>query len=115
MTRHGRVRGYLDGDIKVFKGVRYGADTTTRRFQPPVPPRAWRGIVDATAYGHASPQKSDEPDQDEDCLFLNIWTPALADGGLDTLEVDDESGRRLRLRRWHRLRVWRRAPWNPAA
>ena len=80
-TRHGRVRGYLDGDIKVFKGVRYGADTAPRRFQPPVPPQAWDGIVEATAYGHASPQKSDEPDQDEDCLFLNVWTPALADGG----------------------------------
>lgn len=40
---------------------------------------------------------------------------ALADGGLDTLEVDDESGRRLRLRRWHRLRIWRRAPRSPAA
>ena len=39
----------------------------------------------------------------------------LADGGLDTLEVDDESGRRLRLRRWHRLRIWRRAPRSPAA
>ena len=81
VTRHGRVRGYLDGDIKVFKGVRYGADTATRRFQPPVTPQPWRGIVDATAYGHASPQKSDEADQDEDCLFLNVWTPALADGG----------------------------------
>lgn len=81
MTRHGRVRGYLDGDIKVFKGVRYGADTALRRFQPPVPPQAWDGIIEATAYGHASPQKSDEPDQGEDCLFLNVWTPALADGG----------------------------------
>lgn len=80
-TRHGQVRGYLDGDIKVFKGVRYGADTAMRRFQPPVPPEAWGGIVEATSYGHASPQKSDEADQDEDCLFLNVWTPALADGG----------------------------------
>jgi len=79
-TRHGRVRGYLDRDIKVFKGVRYGADTTSRRFQPPLAPEPWRGIAQATAYGHASPQKSDEADQDEDCLFLNVWTPALADG-----------------------------------
>lgn len=80
MTRHGRVRGSLDRDIKVFKGVRYGADTSARRFQPPVAPQAWRGIAEATTYGNASPQKSDEADQDEDCLFLNVWTPGLADG-----------------------------------
>ncbi|RZJ81506.1 MAG: carboxylesterase/lipase family protein, partial [Brevundimonas sp.] len=79
-TRHGRVRGSLDRDIKVFKGVRYGADTSARRFQSPVAPQAWRGIAEATTYGHASPQKSDEADQDEDCLFLNVWTPGLADG-----------------------------------
>ena len=80
-TRHGRVRGYVDRDIKVFKGVRYGADTGARRFRPAEKPAAWRGVADATAYGHASPQKSNEPDQSEDCLFLNVWTPALADGG----------------------------------
>ena len=79
-TRHGRVRGYVDQGIRVFKGVRYGADTSTRRFRPAVAPEAWRDIRDATAYGAASPQKSDEPDQSEDCLFLNVWTPALADG-----------------------------------
>lgn len=78
-TRYGRVRGSLDRDIKVFKGVRYGADTSARRFQPPVAPQAWRGIAEATTYGHASPQKSDEADQKEDCLFLNVWTPGLAD------------------------------------
>ncbi|MDQ1191897.1 para-nitrobenzyl esterase [Brevundimonas vesicularis] len=80
-TRHGRVRGYVDQGIKVFKGVRYGADTSARRFQPATPPQAWHGVVEATAYGHASPQKSDEADQNEDCLFLNVWTPALAYGG----------------------------------
>ena len=79
-TRHGRVRGYVDQGIRVFKGVRYGADTSTRRFRPAVAPEAWRDIRDATVYGAASPQKSDEPDQSEDCLFLNVWTPALADG-----------------------------------
>ena len=80
-TRHGKVRGYVDRDIKVFKGVRYGADTSMRRFRPEQKPASWGGVADATAYGHASPQKSNEADQSEDCLFLNVWTPALADGG----------------------------------
>ena len=81
MTRHGPVRGYLDRDIKVFKGVRYGADTAARRFRPAVAPERWTEVADATAYGAASPQKSDEANQSEDCLFLNVWTPGLDDGG----------------------------------
>ena len=81
MTRHGPVRGYLDGAIKVFKGVRYGADTSARRFRAAVAPERWTDPVDATAYGAASPQKSDEPNQSEDCLFLNVWTSGLNDGG----------------------------------
>ncbi|WP_297508613.1 carboxylesterase/lipase family protein [uncultured Caulobacter sp.] len=79
-TLAGRVRGAeLDG-IKVFKGVRYGADTSSRRFQPAEAAQPWKGVVDALAYGPASPQlKADEPTS-EDCLFLNVWTPGLADG-----------------------------------
>ncbi|MGV3578214.1 carboxylesterase/lipase family protein [Brevundimonas sp.] len=81
MTRHGPVRGYLDRDIKVFKGVRYGADTSGRRFRKALEPERWTEVLDATAYGAASPQKSDEANQSEDCLFLNVWTPGLDDGG----------------------------------
>lgn len=80
-TRHGRVRGYVDQGIKVFKGVRYGADTSSRRFKPPVAPAPWSEIREATTYGPASFQRSGEPNQSEDCLFLNVWTPALDDGG----------------------------------
>lgn len=80
-TKHGRVRGSVDQGIKVFKGVRYGADTATRRFQPAVAPEPWSGVRDALEYGAASPQRSDEPNTSEDCLFLNVWTPELADGG----------------------------------
>lgn len=81
MTRHGPVRGYVDQGIKVFKGVRYGADTASRRFRPAVAPEAWTEVREATAYGAACPQRSDEPNQSEDCLFLNVWTPGLGDGG----------------------------------
>ena len=40
---------------------------------------------------------------------------AVAGGGLDALTIDDESGRRLHLRRWHRLRLWRGAAWDTPA
>ena len=80
-TRFGKVRGYLDNDIRVFKGIRYGADTTNRRFLPPVSPQPWTEVRDALAYGPSSPQPSRSNDKpNEDCLFLNIWTPALRDG-----------------------------------
>jgi para-nitrobenzyl esterase len=79
-TRHGRVRGAIERDILVFRGIRYGADTAPRRFQRALPPQPWQDIADATHYGMASPQtKATEPTS-EDCLFLNIWTPALDAG-----------------------------------
>ena len=79
-TRAGQVRGYLDSGINVFKGIRYGADTTKRRFMPPTRPEPWSGVRDALAYGPAAPQPSRAAEQtSEDCLFLNVWTPGLRD------------------------------------
>ncbi|MBC8025609.1 MAG: carboxylesterase family protein, partial [Steroidobacteraceae bacterium] len=37
-TTFGRVRGIVDGDLQVFRGIRYGADTAPRRFMPPAAP-----------------------------------------------------------------------------
>ena len=55
-TVYGQIRGYIDDGINVFKGVRYGADTSKTRFMPPLPPEKWYGILDAVAYGASSPQ-----------------------------------------------------------
>lgn len=81
-TRAGPVRGTLQEGIHVFKGVRYGADTATRRFMPPLPPAPWTAAQHATSYGPGSPQRGAlKGPTSEDCLFLNVWTPALRDGG----------------------------------
>ena len=74
-TTAGRVRGFTDGDLNVFRGIRYGADTGARRFQPPAAPQPWRDVVDAREFGPASPQGGSEPNQSEDCLFLNVVAP----------------------------------------
>ena len=55
-TKHGKVRGKIENGINVFKGVRYGADTATTRFQAPRAPEAWSGVIDALDYGNQTPQ-----------------------------------------------------------
>ncbi|MFY8141221.1 MAG: carboxylesterase family protein, partial [Caulobacter sp.] len=56
-TTNGKVRGYVQDGVSVFKGLRYGADTGgARRFMPPVRPQPWTEVKDALAYGPASMQ-----------------------------------------------------------
>jgi len=75
-TQAGRVRGSIEQGIAVFRGIRYGADTRPRRFQPPAPPTPWTDVADATRFGPACPQRGIDEPTSEDCLFLNVWTPS---------------------------------------
>ena len=87
-TSAGKVRGLEVRGIKIFKGVPYGGTTAGRnRFMPPTKPAAWTGMRDALAYGPSAPQttgnrpvRSDAPVENEDCLVLNVFTPALGGG-----------------------------------
>jgi para-nitrobenzyl esterase len=42
-TNAGKIRGFIDDDIHVFKRISYGADTAPRRFMKPIPPEPWSG------------------------------------------------------------------------
>jgi para-nitrobenzyl esterase len=80
-TRSGRIAGYADRGVHVFRGVPYGADTSSRRFQRALQETAWTGLREAARFGASAPQRGDADGQSmsEDCLFLNVYTPALRD------------------------------------
>jgi para-nitrobenzyl esterase len=71
--------------VSVFKGIPYaGRVSGDRRFRRPAPLQPWSGVRDALKLGPPSIQpgrqaSATEPAPDEDCLVLNVWTPA-ADG-----------------------------------
>jgi para-nitrobenzyl esterase len=95
-TAFGRVRGVDADGIKTFKGIPYGASTAGQnRFGPPRDPGRWAGVRDALDYGPSAPQREpgarvstssravaarDLPDESEDCLVLNVWTPGVGVG-----------------------------------
>ena len=80
-TRAGKIGGVREGGVHIFRGVPYGADTAARRFLPPAAPVAWQRVRDALEYGPACPQPDAKESSSEDCLSLNVWTPARRDGG----------------------------------
>lgn len=71
----GRWQGLREGGVQVFRGIRYGIDPTRQRFQPVGAPAPLRDVQRATEFGPSCPQRANIVDQDEDCLFLNVWTP----------------------------------------
>ena len=83
-TAYGRLRGTRKGDLVTFKGIPYaGSVSGENRFKAPPPLTPWTGVRDAFTPGPPSLQASkpsfgtDEPFPSEDCLVLNIWTPAV--------------------------------------
>lgn len=95
-TQYGKVRGYMLRGIYYFLGMPYGADTAgANRFMPPQKPRPWPDVYPALWWGNSAPQDManryenkyasfrdhwNYDDVSEDCLRVNVFTPALNDG-----------------------------------
>ncbi|CAA9253341.1 MAG: hypothetical protein AVDCRST_MAG50-2292 [uncultured Acidimicrobiales bacterium] len=94
VTASGALRGDVDDSrgLTVFRGVPYAAPPVgDRRFRAPQPVEPWDGVRDALAFGPAAVQPEGQPSMfgglfgsaglgvSEDCLTLNVWTPAVDD------------------------------------
>ena len=74
-TTAGDVRG-VAGPIDTFRRIPFAEPPVgDLRWRPPVPMPPWPGTRDATRFG-ADCTQPDHPQSAEDCLFLNVWTPA---------------------------------------
>jgi len=92
-TEYGKIRGFILRDIVQFLGVPYGADTSGKnRFMPPQKPASWSEVKPCVWWGNTAPQIMEKryanqyasfvdhwnyDDVSEDCLKLNVWTPAV--------------------------------------
>lgn len=84
----GRIRGGHSRGALAFKDIPYAGSVTGRnRFKAPPPVTPWKGVRDATRLGPPALQSpgttygEHEPPYSENCLVLNVWTPAVKDGG----------------------------------
>ncbi|HEY0656227.1 MAG TPA: carboxylesterase family protein [Chryseosolibacter sp.] len=82
-TKSGVVRGGIEEDVAFFKGIPYAAPPVgANRWRPPQPVTPWKDVRDATKDCADCPQRAwpgSTSVQSEDCLFLNVWTPATID------------------------------------
>lgn len=80
-TQDGAVRGFVTETHREFAGIPYAAPPVgDLRWRAPQPVEPWTGIREATASGPRCVQRGN-PDESEDCLHLNVWTPRDANPG----------------------------------
>jgi para-nitrobenzyl esterase len=81
----GEVQGVVTEGISIFKGIPFAAPPIgDLRWKAPAPVKAWTGIKKAGAFGRACMQAANSMGNtapvSEDCLYLNVWTPAKKPG-----------------------------------
>lgn len=77
-VKQGIVQGTLADGLRIFKGIPFAAPPVGElRWKAPQPVAKWEGVKQTTEYAPAPFQGGNPPSgKSEDCLYLNIWTPA---------------------------------------
>ncbi len=87
-TKEGALQGVVEDGLTIFRGVPFAkAPVGPLRFRPPQPAEPWDGVRVCDRFGFVAPQPEGQgmagqgtPEaQSEDCLHLNVWTPACDD------------------------------------
>src|SRR5689334_14210606 len=83
VTENGPVRGIVSDDERAFLGIPYAEPPVgDLRWRPPVPVSGHHGLMQATQLANHCAQPTTPfglPSQDEDCLYLNVYTPGDGD------------------------------------
>lgn len=77
-VNEGMLQGTIENGLTVYKGVPFAAPPVgPLRWRAPQPPAKWEGIKQAVQFAPAPMQGGNPPSgKSEDCLYLNVWTPA---------------------------------------
>ena len=81
MTEYGLVQGVTETDLTVYKGIPFAAPPVgDLRWRAPQPAAKWTGVRAADKFGPDPYQGDGKGGVSEDCLYLNVWTPAKSAG-----------------------------------
>ena len=76
-TEYGLVQGVAEAGLTVYRGIPFAAPPIgDLRWRPPQPAAKWDGVRDATKFAPDPYQGNGRGNVSEDCLYLNVWTPA---------------------------------------
>jgi para-nitrobenzyl esterase len=76
-TATGLVQGVVEKDLTIYKGIPFAAPPVgDLRWRAPQPAAKWNGVREAVTFGPDPFQGDGKGHVSEDCLYLNIWTPA---------------------------------------
>lgn len=85
-TENGYISGINESGLRIYLGIPYAAPPTDDlRWRPPEAVKPWEGIRKADKFGPTCPQvvapafgsEWSPGKMSEDCLYLNVWTPAV--------------------------------------
>lgn len=94
-TQYGKLQGKEEEGVKVWRGIPFAAPPVGKlRFRAPQRPQPWDSVRDAFSFGPVSHQPVStsstrfgglSPEYSEDCLYLNVWSPAEAGESLPVM------------------------------